>query len=68
MHSQVGQLKSSMSMFDVAVEERRDEPGVWTVEATDNVGDGKIYQALFCGPEAKERAYEYARSFYGTLR
>lgn len=50
---------------DVSVEERKDQPGVWTVEAIDMAGDGNIYQALFVGPEARERAQEYARFKYG---
>ena len=51
--------------LDVSVEERKDQPGVWTVEAIDMAGDGDIYQALFLGPEARERATEYARFKYG---
>lgn len=50
--------------LDVAVEERRGEPGVWTVEAIESAGDGRIFQAFFAGPEAKERAKEYARLKY----
>jgi hypothetical protein len=49
----------------IAVEERKDQPGVWTVEAIDSSGDGDIYQALFFGPEARERAREYAQFKYG---
>lgn len=52
-----------MSFF-VAVEERTNQPGAWTVEAIGN--DGEIYQAIFLGPEAEERAYEYARLRYGV--
>ena len=38
-------------------------PGTWSVEA---IGpDGEIYQALFIGPDARERAEEYARLKYG---
>jgi hypothetical protein len=51
--------------LEVAVVERNDEPGVWTVEAIDTAGDGDIYQAFFRGPEARERAQEYARFKYG---
>lgn len=43
----------------VSVEERVNDPGEWTVEAIGE--DGEIYQAIFLGPEAKTRAYEYAR-------
>jgi hypothetical protein len=46
----------------VAVEESINESGAWTVEAIGD--DGEIYQALFYGPKAQERAYEYARLRY----
>lgn len=51
--------------LEVAVEERRNEPGVWTVEAIDMADDGAIYQAFFAGPKSRERAEEYARFKYG---
>jgi hypothetical protein len=38
--------------------ESRDYPGHWHVEAIDN--EGRIYVAVFSGPDAKERAAEYA--------
>ena len=34
--------------------------GEWVVEAINHEGDGEIYIAAFSGPEAKERAAEYA--------
>ncbi len=40
------------------IAEWRETPGGWTVEAIGD--DGEIYQAFFYGPEAKERAEEYA--------
>lgn len=49
---------------EVVVEERNDEPGVWTVEAIDMSGDGEIYQTFFAGPKSRERAEEYARFKY----
>lgn len=52
--------------LEVSVVERKDQPGVWTVEAIDMEGDGAIFQALFVGPEAQERAKEYARFKYGV--
>jgi hypothetical protein len=52
--------------LDVSVVERKDEPGVWTVEAIDMANDGEIYQALFVGLDAEKRAREYARFKYGT--
>jgi hypothetical protein len=52
--------------LEVSVVKRKDEPGVWTVEAIDMSGDGDIYQAFFAGPDAHERALEYARFKYGA--
>jgi hypothetical protein len=48
--------------ISVAVEEWSEQPNTWTVEAIGQ--DGEVYQAIFLGPEAKERAYEYARLRY----
>jgi hypothetical protein len=50
---------------EVEIAERSDLPGMWTVEAVDTGSEGEIYQALFTGPKAKERAYEYALLKYG---
>ena len=33
----------------------------WRVEGIDYDRDGQVYVAIFSGPEAKERAEEYAR-------
>jgi len=65
MQTQVESKLRSRAELQVAVEERRNEPGVWTVEAIDIDGDGEIYQAFFAGPEAEQRAHEYARFKYG---
>lgn len=54
--------------LEVSVVGRKDQPGVWTVEAIDIAGDGDIYQAHFFGPESLERAQEYARFKYVTYR
>ena len=51
--------------LEVSVEERKDAPGAWTVEAINMAGDGEIYQAIFVGPDARGRAQEYARTKYG---
>ncbi|MCI0349297.1 MAG: hypothetical protein L0Z53_07725 [Acidobacteriales bacterium] len=32
----------------------------WRVEAINSQGDGEVYVTIFSGPDAKERAYEYA--------
>lgn len=50
--------------LQVAVGERKDELGVWTVEAIDMSGDGAIYQVFFAGPGSRERAEEYAHFKY----
>jgi len=52
--------------LEVEVAERKDLPGMWTVEAIDTGSEGEIYQALFTGPRAKERAYEYAALIYSV--
>ena len=46
--------------------ERRGEPGTWAVE--DFGDDGECYMAAFYGPEAKERAEEYAAFKYDAHR
>lgn len=51
--------------MEVEVAERYDQPGVWTVEAVDVGSEGEIYQALFTGPRARERAEAYAGWAYG---
>jgi len=33
----------------------------WRVEGIDYDSDGQIYVAIFCGPQARARAEEYAR-------
>ena len=49
-------------MQSVDVAERKEAPGVWTVEAIGS--DGEIYQTLFYGPQARHRAFEYAQLTY----
>lgn len=46
--------------LEVEIGERRDTPGAWTVEAIETGGDGAVFQAIFIGPEAEQRAREYA--------
>jgi hypothetical protein len=50
-------------MHSVELFERKGKPGQWSVEAIGE--DGEICQAIFIGPEAKERAAEYAAFKYG---
>lgn len=52
--------------LEIEVAEREDLPGMWTVEAVDTGSEGEIYQALFTGPMAMQRAYEYAFFKYGV--
>jgi hypothetical protein len=49
-------------MNSIEVFERKGQPGTWSVEAIG--ADGEIYQAIFIGPAAKERAIEYAAFKY----
>ena len=51
--------------LEVEVVEVSYEPGTWTVEAVSTGKEGEIYQALFTGPNAKERAEAYAAWMYG---
>lgn len=48
----------------VSVVERKDAPGVWSVEAIDHASDGDCYVTVFYGPRSRERAAEYARLKY----
>ncbi|HLH48167.1 MAG TPA: hypothetical protein VKV96_02395 [Roseiarcus sp.] len=43
--------------------ERVGEPTEWTVEAYHR--DGAVEQAIFIGPDARERAVSYLRQQYG---
>jgi hypothetical protein len=49
------------------VYQRRNEPSVWGVEAIDMDGDGEIYLAVFSGPDAQQRATEYAREKFARI-
>lgn len=40
--------------------EDRKNPGDWRVEAIDFDNEGVVYVTIFLGPEARERAEEYA--------
>ena len=41
-------------------------PMMWAVEAVNSDGDGGIEQAQFIGPDAEQRAKEYAIWKYGV--
>jgi len=51
--------------LEIAVAERDDAPGNWTVEAVDTGSEGEIYQAIFIGPDAERKARDYAVFAYG---
>lgn len=40
--------------------EDRTSPHDWRAEAADMDGDGAVYVAIFSGPDARQRAEEYA--------
>jgi hypothetical protein len=51
------------SPLEAEVVQRRNDPNAWGVEAIDRA-EGSVYMAVFSGPEARERAEEYARLKY----
>lgn len=42
------------------IEKDRVTMDTWRVEAINERGDGEIYVTIFSGPNAEERAHEYA--------
>jgi hypothetical protein len=50
----------------VSVAEAEEVPGCWVVDARDS--DNALLRAVFDGPDAEERAREYARWKYGADR
>ncbi len=52
--------------MDVEIVERKDSPGSWSVEAIETDQGCDVFQAIFVGPQAKERAEEYAAFKYGV--
>jgi hypothetical protein len=51
--------------IEVGVVPLKHDPSRWLVEAIDFGSEGEIYRAIFSGPNAKERAFDYARLTYG---
>ncbi len=43
----------------ISIEDKK-TPGDWRVEAIDHEHEGAVYVTIFSGPDAKERAKEYA--------
>jgi len=51
--------------LEVEVAPLKHDPNRWLVEAIDYGSDGEMYRAIFSGPDAKQRAFDYARLTYG---
>ncbi len=66
MNVQVVEFRRTTARLDVSVVQRRNEAGVWSVEAIADDEDGSVYQAHFHGPNAEDRAREYASFKYGV--
>jgi hypothetical protein len=46
--------------MDWEISEDKDYPGNWHVDAIDFVNEGSCYVTIFSGPDAENRAREYA--------
>ena len=46
----------------------QEDADTWAVESVDSSGDGSLYVTAFHGPDARERASEYARQKYSGFR
>jgi hypothetical protein len=54
-------------LLTAGVYEQPNDRGAWCVEAIDMVGSRGVFVTLFAGPDAKVRAFEYARAKYETV-
>ena len=54
-------------LLTAAVYEEPNDRGAWCVEAIDMVGSRGAFVTLFAGPDAKIRAFEYARAKYEAV-
>ena len=54
-------------LLTAAVYEQPNDRGTWCVEAIDMVGSRGVFVTLFAGPDAKVRAFEYARAKYEAV-
>jgi hypothetical protein len=52
--------KMEVSQMRYEAFEDRKNPGDWRVEAINFASEGECYVAIFSGPDAQERAEEYA--------
>lgn len=64
MHTALKKNPRTATGLVAEVVERKDAPGVWSVEAVDDASEGAVYSAVFYGPQSKERAEEYAHMKY----
>ncbi len=55
-------MSVTRTKLEYEVTEDRKVPGTWRAEAINYEGDGEGYVVIFSGPQAKERALEYADS------
>lgn len=57
-------METATLTFEVA--QARDAIAEWIVEAIDEVNGGEVYMTRFSGPDANQRAQEYADWKNGT--
>lgn len=55
-----------MDDLEIALVLRTTKPATWSVEAMESGGDGSIEMVQFSGPNAEQRAREYAIWKYGV--
>jgi hypothetical protein len=53
-------VESREGLMDWECIEDKQNRGDWRVEAIDHENEGQVYVAIFSGPDARERAQEYA--------
>jgi hypothetical protein len=56
------------SKLTAEITKRDTVPEEWAVEAIDMEGDGSVEMAIFIGPDARQRAIEYAEQKYADHR
>ena len=54
--------------IEVGIVEIEGFPGEWLVEAIDHGSEGEIYRAIFSGPNAEQRARDYALATYKVAK
>ena len=58
-NGRISSLNGGTTMEWTSFEDKQN-PGDWRVEAIDFENEGAVYLTIFSGPEARERAEEYA--------